>query len=125
MDLGAMREACKALVGEHDFSSFRAAGCSAKTPIRRILGAEMLEEGERKQLRITGQAFLHQMVRIIAGTLHDIGIGRIPASQMAAILAGKSRKLAGKTAPAEGLVLWEVAYGAIPRPGRKILTPRA
>ena len=125
LNVGSMNHAAGLLVGEHDFTSFRAAGCSAKTPIRRILACKVVEDKERVQLRITGQAFLHQMVRIIAGTLFDTGTGKLKALDMGPILAGKSRKLAGKTAPAEGLVLWEVKYGEIPRPGRKVLTPRA
>src|SRR5581483_4396139 len=123
LNLEAMQKAAEVLVGEHDFSSFRAAGCTAKTPVRRILACEIVKDAERVQLRIRGQAFLHQMVRIIAGTLFDIGTAKQDAGQMKAILAGKRRKLAGKTAPAEGLVLWEVAYGEIPRPGRKVKDP--
>ncbi len=124
LDAASMQKAASLLVGEHDFSSFRAAGCTAKTPVRRVLAADLVQKGPRLQLRLRGQAFLHQMVRIIAGTLYDIGSGKRPWEDMKAILAGKSRKLAGKTAPAEGLVLWEVSYGQIPRPGRKVLTPR-
>lgn len=123
LDLKAMNQAASYLVGEHDFSSFRAANCSAKTPIRRILECSVIRDKERVQLRITGQAFLHQMVRIIAGTLYDIGAGKQKPEEIKAILAGKSRKLAGKTAPADGLILWEIAYGEIPRPGRKVKNP--
>ena len=125
LDVAAMNQAAGVLVGEHDFSSFRAAGCTAKTPVRTLFECKVIKDKERVQLRINGQAFLHQMVRVIAGTLFDIGTAKQDAGQMKATLAGKSRKLAGKTAPAEGLVLWEVAYGEIPRPGRKVLTPRA
>jgi tRNA pseudouridine38-40 synthase len=123
LDVEAMQKAAAVLVGEHDFSSFRAAGCTAKTPIRTILACEVLRDKERVQLRITGHAFLHQMVRIIAGCLYDIGMGKRPWDDIKRILAGKNRKLAGKTAPAEGLTLWEVVYGSIPRPGRA--APRA
>jgi tRNA pseudouridine38-40 synthase len=125
LDIAAMNQAAGMLVGEHDFSSFRAAGCTAKTPIRTILECKVVKDKERVQLRITGQAFLHQMVRIIAGTLFDIGTGKRNPGEMKAILAGKSRKLTGKTAPAEGLILWEIKYAEIPRAGRKVLTPRA
>jgi tRNA pseudouridine38-40 synthase len=121
LDIEAMQKAAHVLVGEHDFSSFRAAGCTAKTPVRRILACEIVKDAERVQMRIRGEAFLHQMVRIIAGTLFDIGTGKRPWTDMKAVLAGKNRKLAGKTAPPEGLTLWEVSYGAIPRPGRKVL----
>ena len=120
LDDAAMAEAAAHLVGEHDFTSFRAAGCSAKTPVRRILKAAVARKGERVTLEIQGTAFLHQMVRIIAGTLHDVGCGRRAAASVALLLQARDRKLAGKTAPAEGLVLWNVEYGAIPRPGRRV-----
>jgi tRNA pseudouridine38-40 synthase len=120
LDAEAMDRAAAALVGEHDFSSFRAAGCTAKTPVRRILEASVRRKGERVTLEIRGTAFLHQMVRIIAGTLYDVGQGRRTAASMAALLKAKDRKKAGKTAPPEGLILWNVEYGDIPRPGRRI-----
>ncbi|MES2202549.1 MAG: tRNA pseudouridine(38-40) synthase TruA [candidate division FCPU426 bacterium] len=121
LNSGDMQKAAQVLLGEHDFSSFRASGCSAKTPVRRILEIQVLRQKERVQLRITGHAFLHQMVRIIAGTLYDIGTGKRNWAEMQGILDGKSRKLAGKTAPAEGLILWEVRYAEIPRASRKKL----
>ncbi len=120
LDELAMDKAAKALVGEHDFSAFRAAGCSARHPVRRMLDAGVIRKGNRVEFRITGQAFLHQMVRIISGTLFDIGVGKHPAGHLSQVLASKDRKKAGKTAPSDGLVLWEVAYGAIPRPGRMV-----
>ena len=115
-----MAEAAQTLVGEHDFSSFRAAGCTAKTPVRRILRADITRKGERVTLEIQGHAFLHQMVRIIAGTLYDVGTGKRAAGTLKALLDAKDRKQAGKTAPPQGLVLWLVEYGQIPRPGRKL-----
>lgn len=118
LDDKAMAEAAQAILGEHDFSAFRAAGCTAKSPVRRILESGIRRKGERVQFVVKGHAFLYQMVRILAGTLYDIGQGRRPPSEMARVLAGKDRKIAGKTAPAEGLCLWEIAYGEIPRPGR-------
>ena len=120
----AMDEAAKLLVGEHDFSSFRAAGCSAKTPVRRMLAASVRRKGERVTFEITGQAFLQQMVRILAGTLHDIGVGKRPVSDISRLLEAKDRKLASKTVGAQGLILWNIEYGAIPRPGR-LLKPAA
>lgn len=119
LDDRAMDRAARLLEGEHDFSSFRAAGCTAKTPVRRVLECRVRRKGGRVTLDIHGTAFLHQMVRIIAGTLHDVGIGKRPPQSLAALLAARDRKQAGKTAPPQGLVLWEVYYGAIPRPGRK------
>jgi tRNA pseudouridine38-40 synthase len=121
LDEGRMAQAAKSLVGEHDFSSFRAAGCAAKTPVRRILAATVTRKGERVTLEIKGQAFLQQMVRIIAGVLHDIGTGKQDPSFVSQLLKIKDRKKASKTAPANGLVLWNIDYGAIPRPGRRVL----
>ncbi|MGH7441905.1 MAG: tRNA pseudouridine synthase A, partial [bacterium] len=118
LDEKAMDRAAACLVGEHDFSSFRAAGCSAKTPVRRVLKARVVRKGERVTFEIQGTAFLRQMVRILAGTLHDVGIGLRAADSLPGLLAARDRKQAGKTAPPEGLILWQVNYGAIPRPGR-------
>jgi tRNA pseudouridine38-40 synthase len=120
LDDKAMARAAKHLVGEHDFSSFRAAACAAKTPVRKILKAEVRRKGERITFEIRGTAFLQQMVRIIAGTLYDVGIGQRSPDSFIQLLAAKDRKKAGKTAPPEGLVMWEVEYGAIPRPGRML-----
>jgi tRNA pseudouridine38-40 synthase len=118
LDEAAMDRAAAHLVGEHDFSSFRAAGCTAKTTVRRILKAGVVRKGERVTFEIRGTAFLHQMVRIIAGTLHDVGAGTRSPDSLAVLLAAHDRKQAGKTAPPEGLILWNIEYGAIPRPGR-------
>jgi tRNA pseudouridine38-40 synthase len=120
LDEKAMAQAAKHLEGEHDFSSFRAAGCAAKTPVRRILKAQVRRKGERLTFEIRGTAFLQQMVRIIAGTLYDVGTGQREPDSFVPLLAARDRKKAGKTAPPEGLVLWEVEYGAIPRPGRML-----
>jgi tRNA pseudouridine38-40 synthase len=122
LDDAAMAAAAAQLVGEHDFSSFRASGCTAKTPVRRILKSTVVRKGERVTFEIQGTAFLHQMVRIIAGTLYDVGIGARAAASLGALLQARDRKQAGKTAPPEGLILWNVEYGAIPRPGRVLRT---
>jgi tRNA pseudouridine38-40 synthase len=120
LDERAMAQAAAHLVGEHDFSSFRAAGCTAKTPVRRILKAMVTRKGERVTFEVQGTAFLRQMVRIIAGTLHDVGGGARSPDSFPALLASRDRKRAAKTAPPEGLILWNVEYGAIPRPGRAL-----
>ncbi len=121
LDVEAMRQAAALIVGEHDFSSFRAAGCAAKSPIRKILSVEIKKKGERVQMSITGQAFLQQMIRILAGTLADVGQGKLTPGKFKGVLEAKDRKKAGKTAPPHGLCLWEISYGEIPRPGRKLL----
>jgi tRNA pseudouridine38-40 synthase len=120
LDDRAMAEAAAHLLGEHDFTSFRAAGCTAKSPVRRIFSADISRKDDRITLEIRGTAFLHQMVRIIAGTLYDVGAGIRAASSIPGLLKSKDRRLAGKTAPPEGLILWNVEYGAIPRAGRKL-----
>ena len=111
LSVSAMHDAAAALIGEHDFSAFRAAGCTAKTTMRRVdsitftrLHPQLLE------VDIRGNAFLRQMVRIIVGTLTEVGTGRIQVAQVAEILASKDRTKAGITAPAQGLELVEVRY---------------
>lgn len=124
LDEGAMQRAADAIVGEHDFSAFRAAGCTAKSPVRRILKVQVRRKDDRVTFEIQGQAFLQQMVRILAGTLYEVGIGKFAPERMAQVLASKDRLQAGKTAVAKGLMLWGLEYGAIPRPGRKIFDSR-
>jgi tRNA pseudouridine38-40 synthase len=121
LDLAAMREGARHLLGEHDFSAFRAAGCTAKTPHRRVDAID-LDAGnpERLVVDVRGNAFLRMMVRILVGTLAEVGTGRIAPGQVAEILASRDRTRAGKTAPAHGLELIEVRYdGVRPRPGTK------
>jgi tRNA pseudouridine38-40 synthase len=118
LNLGAMQDGAKALIGEHDFSAFRAAGCAAKTTLRRVdVIALTRAQPYLLELDIRGNAFLRQMVRIIVGTLTEVGMGKRPAAQVAEILASKDRTLAGVTAPAHGLELIEVRYdGTRPAP---------
>ncbi len=107
----AMQAAAAALIGEHDFAAFRAAGCTAKTTMRRVDSiAVTRSEPELVEVDVRGNAFLRQMVRIIVGTLVEVGLGRRPAAQLAEILATKDRNQAGITAPAHGLELIEVLY---------------
>lgn len=127
LDLAAMRQAAAALIGEHDFAAFRAAGCTAKTTRRRIDEIAIAPAGEPGPpdpagepagnaepplvaLDVRGNAFLRNMVRILAGTLVEVGAGRRPANQVAEILASKDRTRAGITAPAHGLELVSVGY---------------
>ncbi|MBI5195479.1 MAG: tRNA pseudouridine(38-40) synthase TruA [Nitrospirae bacterium] len=116
-----MKQAAEVLTGEHDFSSFRASGCSSKNPIRKITGinVEALSSIEfmtfninvpMLKISITANAFLRHMVRNIAGTLIAVGRGRISPVQVAEILESKDRRFAGPTAPPEGLFLERVVY---------------
>ena len=117
LDLGAMRAAAAALVGEHDVAAFQAAGADVGSTVRTIhqlaidphdpmslLGTPGLMIG------VTGDGFLRHMVRIVVGTLVEVGTGRRPASDMPRILASRDRNAAGPTAPPQGLVLASVDY---------------
>jgi len=116
LDVAAMEVAARSLLGEHDFSAFRAAGCAARNPVRRVDSITLTRVGrELLELDIRGNAFLRQMVRILVGTLTEVGSGKRPAAQVAEILASLDRTNAGITAPAHGLELIEVRYdGARP-----------
>lgn len=121
LDLDAMREAASLLIGEHDFSSFRGSGCSAKTTVRHIHSLEVtaldamefmtvLIRGDNIRISIEANAFLRHMVRNIVGTLAEVGKGRIAVKDVSAILNAQDRTKAGPTAPASGLFLERVFY---------------
>jgi tRNA pseudouridine38-40 synthase len=117
LDVGAMQAAAVALVGEHDFAAFRAAGCAAKTSVRRLDAITIREGEDTLTLDVEGNAFLRNMVRILVGTLVEVGAGRRPIAQVAEILASRDRTQAGITAPAHGLELIEVRYAGRPPRG--------
>lgn len=110
LDLGRMKEAAEHLVGEHDFTSF----CSAKTEVidktRTIHRLDIDEAGDELVVSIQGSGFLYNMVRIIVGTLLEIGAGRKSPGEVPEMLSAKDRDATGKTAPGHGLYLWEVLY---------------
>jgi tRNA pseudouridine38-40 synthase len=111
LDVEQMREAARALIGEHDFSAFRAAGCTARTTTRRIESVDLsVAEDHVLLIDVRGNAFLRNMVRILVGTLAEVGRGYRPAAQICEILASRDRTRAGITAPAQGLELVEVRY---------------
>lgn len=110
LDLTGMRAAAALLVGEHDFQAFRTSGCSARTTVRRIDAVEFVEEGELLHLDFKGSGFLRNMVRLLVGTLVDIGRGKRPLEDMGRLLAGDPNVLSGPTAPPQGLCLQEVWY---------------
>ena len=115
LDLAAMRAAVPHLLGEKDWSAFRAAGCTARTPHRRIDEIAISEPAPfRVDIDVRGNAFLRNMVRILAGTLVQVGEGRIAPAQVAEIVASRDRTRAGPTAPAHGLTLVEVLYDPPP-----------
>lgn len=110
LDVDAMRAACAPLVGEHDFTSFASIHAQTKTFVRTIYSLSVRKSGDEIIVRVTGSGFLYNMVRIIVGTLVQIGSGQRQPSDMARILAARDRKAAGPTAPARGLMLVEIGY---------------
>ena len=109
LDADAMHRAAQILVGEHDFTSFRAAGCQSLAPMRRVNRCEVTRRGELVVMEIEANAFLLHMVRNIARALHDAGCGDAPID-VADLLARKDRTLLGATAPPGGLYLSAVSY---------------
>ena len=105
-----MRQAGEYLLGEHDFKSFCGAGAQVKTTVRTIHSFSVERENDLITIRITGSGFLYNMVRILAGTLMEIGGGAYPPEKMQDILAARDRKAAGPTAPARGLTLIKIDY---------------
>lgn len=115
LDLGAMRDAASCLLGEHDFRSFCVTESGRGRRTHRRLDLVQVEPdvvmGEHVVVvRVTGNAFLHSMVRVIVGSLVEVGSGRRPVSWMAEVLDARDRKVAGPTAPPQGLTLWHVTY---------------
>lgn len=110
LDAGKMREAAGYLVGEHDFKSFCSAGSQAESTVRTIYDIQVLREGEEIVIRVTGNGFLYNMVRIIAGTLMETGKGRREPEEMETVLAARDRGAAGPTAPACGLMLMKYEF---------------
>lgn len=111
LDTDAMRQAAQILTGTHDFKSFEASGSTPReSTVRTIYRMELLQEDSSLQLHVTGDGFLYNMVRILTGTLVDVGRGRLQPQQMHEILAAKDRQTAGHTAPPFGLYLAKVYY---------------
>ncbi len=110
LDEETMDDAAQRLLGEHDFSAFRAAGCQAKTPIRELIRISVRRDGDWVTLDVTGNAFLHNMVRNITGTLVAVGSGQQPVEWVSEVLESRDRKRGGITAPPQGLTLVHVAY---------------
>lgn len=112
LDVEKMAEASQAFVGEHDFAGFCSAGAQVQTTVREIYRIQVLrsEDGEKIRIQVEGNGFLYNMVRIIAGTLLEVGKGIIAAESMAERIASCDRKNAGPTAPACGLRLLQIKY---------------
>ena len=110
LDLEAIREAISYLTGTHDFTSFCATNTNVVDKVRTIHKIELNEDGDSLMFRFVGTGFLYNMVRILVGTLLEVGSGKRKPYDMEEILAKQDRQFAGKTAPGHGLYLWEVFY---------------
>jgi tRNA pseudouridine38-40 synthase len=107
----AMRRAARALLGEHDFASFCRAAHAPATTVRTLRRLAISVRGDRVEVRAVANAFLHQMVRSLVGTLVEVGEGRLATGSMPDILEARSRAAAGRVAPPHGLTLMRVSYG--------------
>ena len=111
LDIDKMKQAVKYFEGEHDFKAFKASGTSSRSSVRTIYKAEVLEvKNGRIYIEITGSGFLYNMVRIISGTLVEVGLGKIKPEEIPDIILEGKREKAGKTLPPNGLFLVKVEY---------------
>lgn len=110
LDIEKIREAIPYIVGTHDFTSFSAVRTDVKDKVRTIHRIDCIQEGNELTLIFEGNGFLYNMVRILTGTLIEVGSGKRKPEELKKILESRDRAAAGKTAPAQGLYLWEVYY---------------
>jgi tRNA pseudouridine38-40 synthase len=110
LDAGRMHRAAQSLVGEHDFSAFRSAGCKARHAVREIRRAEVSRAGDRVDFDVSANGFLYHMVRNIVGSMLEVGLGERDETWIGELLAGGDRNRAGVTAPATGLCFMSVRY---------------
>lgn len=115
LDVAAIQDAAEHLVGTYDFASFRAADCQAKSTIREITSIEVFKIGKELTIDVQGTAFLKNMVRIIVGTLIEVGRGKKSVEEMSEIRDACDRKMAGPTAPPQGLMLLSIDYPPPPK----------
>lgn len=128
LDVPAMQHAAAQLLGEHDFSAFRAAHCQSRSPVRRLDALDVRREGDWLIIDATANAFLHHMVRNLVGLLVHIGRGDAAPDWAGEVLAGRDRTRAAATAPPDGLYLHHVRYDpafALPGPERAVATGSA
>jgi len=114
LDEAAMAKAALMLLGRHDFTSFRASACQAKSPIRTLDSLDVARAGDTLTITCEARSFLHHQVRNMVGTLKLVGEGRWPAAQVRAALEARDRRAAGPTAPPDGLTLVNVSYAQDP-----------
>ncbi len=110
LDISKMEKALKYFEGEHDFKAFKASGTSSKNSVRTIYKTNIYKENNRIYIELTGNGFLYNMVRIIVGTLVEVGLGKIEPEKIQDIIKSKKRENAGKTLPPNGLYLVNVEY---------------
>ena len=110
LDVGAMHRSAQALIGEHDFSTFRDTNCQAKSPIRSVDEITVERVGEEVQIYVRARSFLHRQVRSFAGCLAEVGRGYWDEAQVKVALEARERSACGPVAPAEGLYLLDVVY---------------
>jgi tRNA pseudouridine38-40 synthase len=110
LDVDAMREGARHLIGHHDFSTFRDSLCQAKSPLKTLDVLELRRSGEEIHIEARARSFLHHQVRNMAGTLKLVGLGRWHPDDVARALAARDRRAGGPTAPPEGLYLVEICY---------------
>lgn len=110
IDIRSMRRAARALAGRHDFKAFQAAGSSEMNTVRTIKKIRIEKRGDLVYIDVWGDGFLYNMVRTIAGTLLEIGRGKMPETRIKELLLKRDRSMAGPTAPAKGLCLMDVEY---------------
>ena len=105
-----MKKAISYFIGEHDFKAFKSSGTSSKSSVRTIFNAQIITEGNYIIIELTGNGFLYNMVRIISGTLVEVGLDKIKPEEIPEIIESKDRSNAGKTLPPHGLMLVRVVY---------------
>jgi tRNA pseudouridine38-40 synthase len=110
LDVASMREAAQHLIGEHDFTSFRATECQAKSPVRELRGLDVTRHGDMVHIHVHANAFLQHMVRNIAGVLMTVGAGERESSWTKQVLEARERRAGGVTAAPDGLYLTAVNY---------------
>lgn len=110
LNVDEMKKAVKYFEGEHDFKGFKASGTSSKNSVRKIYKTKIDVDGDRIFIELTGSGFLYNMVRIISGTLVDVGLGKIKSEEIPEIILSGDRTRAGKTLPPQGLFLVKVDY---------------
>jgi tRNA pseudouridine38-40 synthase len=110
LDVEAMQEAAKAFVGVHDFTAFRASGSPVKSSVRNVMRLEVKKSKDVITIEVEADGFLYNMVRIIAGTLLEVGSGKRTPEEIPSVISSRDRERAGITLPAHGLCLEKVVY---------------